>query len=113
MRTVSTPLDALPPGALAEVFAAQAAEGERLIAAETVEIKGIRRIHSVDMQFMGQTHLLRVDLDRPDVTAEELRALFEAAYFRRFRVELADVRALVVTPTPRSSGRARRWTCRR
>ncbi len=45
---------------------------------------------------MGQTHLLRVDLERPDVTTEELRALFEAAYFRRFRVELADIRALVV-----------------
>ncbi len=96
VRTVNTPLDALEPGALAEVFAEQTAEGEGLIAAETVEIRDIRRLYSVDMQFIGQTHLLRVDLDSPDITPEALRARFEEVYFNRFRVKLGEIRANVV-----------------
>lgn len=96
VNTVNTPLDSLQPGQLAEVFAAQTAEGEDLIARESINITATRHLYSVDMQFVGQTHLLRVPLDRPDVTAEELQTLFEAVYFRRFRVELDDIRANLV-----------------
>ncbi|MCA0873003.1 hydantoinase/oxoprolinase family protein [Seohaeicola saemankumensis] len=96
VNTVNTPLDALDPARLHEVFAAQTAEGEALIGKESIEIREIRKLYSVDMQFVGQTHLLRVPLDRPDVDTETLRQLFEAAYFERFRVELADIRANVV-----------------
>ena len=96
VRTVNTPVAALEPDRLALVFAEQAAEGHRLIDAETVEIRTRREIYSVDMQFIGQTHLLRVDLDRPDVVTDELQALFEQAYWRRFRVRLPEIRALVV-----------------
>jgi len=96
VRTVNTPIAALEPNRLAQVFAAQAAEGHRLIDAETVEIRARREIYSVDMQFVGQTHLLRVDLDRRDVTPDELQALFEQAYWQRFRVRLPEIRATVV-----------------
>ena len=96
VNTINTPLDALESGALAAVFARQTEEGERLIRAEPVEIRDIRRLYSVDMQFAGQTHILRVDLERPDVDSATLRKLFEAAYFKRFRVELAEIRANVV-----------------
>jgi N-methylhydantoinase A len=96
VNTINTPLDALESGVLAAVFARQTEEGERLIRAEPVEIRDIRRLYSVDMQFSGQTHILRVDLARPDVDSATLRALFEAAYFKRFRVELAKISANVV-----------------
>ena len=96
VRTVNTPLDALEPGALAQVFAEQTAEGEALIAAETVEIRDTRRLYSVDMQFIGQTHLLRVELDSPDITPEALQARFEEVYFNRFRVKLDEIRANVI-----------------
>lgn len=96
VNTLNRPLDDLQAGALQEVFARQAAEGERLIRAEPVAIQEIRRLYSVDMQFAGQTHILRVDLAAPEVDAAALRALFEAAYFKRFRVELSEVRAVVV-----------------
>ena len=96
VRTLSRPLDALDPGALADVFAEQVAQGEALIGAEKVEIRELRHLHSVDMQFMGQTHLLRVPLGTPDITAEALRARFEEVYFSRFRVKLDDIRAMVV-----------------
>ncbi|RBI76905.1 hydantoinase/oxoprolinase family protein [Roseovarius sp. TE539] len=96
VRTVTTPLAALESGALARVFARQTAEGERMIAAETVGLAGLRHLYSVDMQYAGQTHLLRVELERPDVDAATLQSLFEAAYWKRFRVALDGIGAIVV-----------------
>jgi len=96
VNTINAPLDRLEADRLHQVFAAQTAEGEALIDKENIEIRSIRRLYSVDMQFIGQTHLLRVPLERPDVDMATLRRLFEATYFNRFRVELADIRANVV-----------------
>lgn len=96
VRTLNRPLDALAEGELAAVFAAQQAEGMRLIDAERVRLTGRRVLWSVDMQFVGQTHLLRVDLPGPEVTNATLQALFDEAYLKRFRVRLEDVRANLV-----------------
>jgi len=96
VRTLNRSLDALPEGALAEVFAAQSAEGDRLVDRETIALSGRRYLYSVDMQFIGQTHLLRVDLPGSEVDKATLHALFETAYFNRFRVRLADIRANLV-----------------
>ena len=96
VRTMNRPLDTLDAGDLHTVFAEQAAEGDRLIAEERIDVKDVKHIYSVDMQFIGQTHLLRVPLDRPDVDRDTLQNLFEDAYFRRFRVELDNIRANLV-----------------
>jgi len=96
VQTVACGVDALDAGQLAGVFASQVAEGEALIAQERLEPKTIRHLYSVDMQYAGQTHLLRVSLDRPDVTGKDLLGRFQAAYFERFRVALDGVRAIVV-----------------
>ncbi len=96
VQTLNRPVDELAAGQLASVFATQAAEGARLIGKESVEIRDLRHLYSVDMQFVGQTHLLRVELDDPGINNKDLRQLFEEAYFKRFRVELADIRANVV-----------------
>ena len=96
VHTVTTPLAALESDALAPVFARQTAEGERMIAAATVGIVGQRYLYSVDMQYAGQTHLLRVELERPDVDAATLQSLYEAAYWKRFRVALDGIGAIVV-----------------
>ncbi|MCX7644817.1 MAG: hydantoinase/oxoprolinase family protein [Rhodobacteraceae bacterium] len=96
VTTLNAPLALLDPAHLAAVLAAQAAEGERLIARERVEITGVRRLYSLDMQFLGQTHLMRVPLDHPAPTREELQARFEEAYWQRFRVRLPEIRAAVV-----------------
>lgn len=96
VRTLNRPLDGLDIGAVHEVLAAQEAEGRRLIGAERVALKGIRVERSADMQFVGQTHLLRVALPSRVPTREELQALFEAAYWARFRVDLPEIRAALV-----------------
>jgi N-methylhydantoinase A len=48
------------------------------------------------MQFVGQTHLLRVPLDTATPSVATLKSLFETAYLKRFRVELADIRVNLV-----------------
>lgn len=96
VRTLNRPLDTLDAQELHTVFAEQAAEGDRLIAEERIDIRNVKHIYSVDMQFIGQTHLLRVPLDTPTIDKETLQRLFEDAYFRRFRVELDNIRANLV-----------------
>jgi len=96
VNTVNRSLENVDIDAVHALFAEQTAEGERLIAKEPIEIQEIKRLYSVDMQFVGQTHLLRVHLDTPTPSREDLRRLFEAAYFNRFRVELADIHANLV-----------------
>ena len=96
VNTLNRPLDAVDEKELHRVFADQIAEGERLLSKESVEITEIRHIHSVDMQFVGQSHLLRVPLETPTPDRATLRRLFEDVYFRRFRVELAEIRANLV-----------------
>jgi len=96
VTTVNRPIDMLDPGELDDIFDAQTVQGERMIARERIAATGIRHVHSVDMQFVGQTHLLRVELDHPNPSPAELQSLFETAYFRRFRVRLDRIRANLV-----------------
>ena len=96
VNTVNRPLEAVDMADVAAVFAHQAEEGRRLIDAEDVEIEDVRVLLSADMQFIGQTHLLTVTVPHSAVSKDELRALFEEAYFDRFQVELPEIRANLV-----------------
>ncbi|MBL9049509.1 MAG: hydantoinase/oxoprolinase family protein, partial [Tabrizicola sp.] len=78
------------------VLAGQEAEGRRLIGAEKIALTRVRAEFSADMQFVGQTHLLRVALPSATPSREELQRLFEAAYHARFRVDLPTIRANLV-----------------
>jgi N-methylhydantoinase A len=96
VRTLNRPLDALDMAEAAEVLAAMEAEGRRLVAAETTPITEVRVERSADMQFIGQTHLLRVALPDGPPDRRALRDAFAAAYLARFRVELPDIRPRLV-----------------
>ncbi|WP_112320364.1 hydantoinase/oxoprolinase family protein [Oceanibium sediminis] len=96
VRTLNRPLDTLDEADVAQVFAEQIAEGRALIEAETVGITDLRTTLSVDMQFVGQTHLLRVPLDTATPRRDQLQELFEAAYHARFHVDLDNIRANLV-----------------
>lgn len=105
VNTVNKPLAAVDIAAVHALFAKQSEEGRRLIGKEAVEIREIREIWSVDMQFIGQTHLLRVPLDGPVPDIDELRRRFEEAYFNRFHVELKEIRANLVNVNTSVIGR--------
>jgi N-methylhydantoinase A len=96
VRTQTRPLDTGEIAAVHAVLASQEAEGRRRIGAETVALTAVRAEVSADMQFIGQTHLLRVPLPSGRPGRAEMQALFEAAYHARFRVALPQVRANLV-----------------
>lgn len=96
VRTLNRPLDAVEMGDVHGVLAAQEAEGRRLIGLEKIALTTVRAEYSADMQFVGQTHLLRVALPSATPSREELQRLFEAAYHARFRVDLPTIRANLV-----------------
>ena len=96
VRTLNRPLDAVDIDTVHAVIAAQEAEGRRLINSEKIALVGIDVDYSADMQFIGQTHLLRVVLPQAAPSRADLQVLFETAYHARFRVDLPSIRANLV-----------------
>jgi N-methylhydantoinase A len=107
VRTVNVPLAALPDGLVQEVLAAQVAEGSALLGREGIELEHVECLHEADMQFQGQSHLLTIPLAPPEVTADALRAGFEAAYWDRFQVRLDEVLPVLVNLRTAVIGRRR------
>ncbi len=96
VNTVNTPLDQVDMDEVHRHFAQQEGDGRAAVAGERVDIAELRVAHSVDMQFIGQTHLLRVPLPDGTPSREVLRSLFEQAYFKRFQVQLPEIRPALV-----------------
>jgi N-methylhydantoinase A len=96
VRTLNRPLDTVDMAYVHAVLAGQEEIGRRLIGAEKITLQATRATYSADMQFVGQTHLLRVPLATPTPSREALQAGFEAAYHTRFRVDLPMIRANLV-----------------
>jgi len=96
VRTVNKPLSAIDDATVARIYAEQSAEGEATIGRECVPVRELRRVHTADMQFQGQSHILSVGVDRPDIGVAGLHKAFAAAYFRRFGIELAEIPPVLV-----------------
>ena len=96
VRTINTPLAALDVGTVHETLAEQTRQGREMLARERVRFGSVHVIHGADMQFQGQSHILSVPLETATPTLEELQALFEHAYWKRFEVELPEIRAVLV-----------------
>jgi N-methylhydantoinase A len=96
VNTVNKPVSELAADTVPAIFARQIAAGRKLLERQGVAIEGIRLLHSADMQFQGQSHILSVPLAEPRATREELQQLFERAYYERFGVELPQIRAVLV-----------------
>jgi N-methylhydantoinase A len=105
VRTINRPLDAVDMADVHTLLAAQETEGRRLISAEKIVLTTIEAEYSADMQFIGQTHLLRVPLRGPTPSREDLQSWFEAAYHARFRVDLPNIRANLVNLNCSVTGR--------
>lgn len=105
VTTINQPLDRVDINFIRRVIVDQISRGRAIIGREDVQVDDIRDVLSVDMQFMGQTHLLRVPIDDPAPTIDDLRARFEAAYLARFQVELAEIKPMLVNVNTSVIGR--------
>ncbi len=107
VNTVNKPLDQVDMGEVKRLMTAQRDGALAVVEEEKAEIEETLVIHGADMQFRGQTHLIRVPLASPDVTREEIQAAFEQAYFHRFQVRLPEIRAVLVNLVTSVIGRRR------
>jgi N-methylhydantoinase A len=96
VRTVNRPLDTVDMDHVHAILAEQISTGTARINAAGITLTKTNAELSADMQFIGQTHLLRVPLPSATPTREDLQARFEAAYHARFRVNLPTIRANLV-----------------
>lgn len=96
VRTVNKPLSSVDDALITRIFAEQTSEGEATIEREGVPVRELRRVFSADMQFQGQSHILSVAVERPDIGIAALRDAFAAAYFRRFGIELPEIPPVLV-----------------
>ena len=96
VNAFNAPLDSVDIDEVHAVFAKQMADGKAVLERQNIPLKQTSHTYSVDMQFVGQTHLLRVPLETPTPDRDGLRKLFEEVYFKRFRVELAEIKANLV-----------------
>ena len=96
VTALNVSLDLLPEGRLAAVLHQQVASGRALIEREQVNVQAVHALHRADMQFQGQSHVLAVALDDPQLSVAALRTKFEAAYWQRFGVALPEIRPVLV-----------------
>jgi N-methylhydantoinase A len=96
VNTLNRGLDDIPEEEIAATLAAQRERGLATVLAERGEVEEAVVLHSADMQFRGQTHLIRVALPRTDITRAEIQSAFEAAYFARFQIRMPEIRAVLV-----------------
>ncbi|WP_439573151.1 hydantoinase/oxoprolinase family protein [Phreatobacter sp.] len=96
VNTVNRPLDQVDMDEVKRLMTAQRDSALAVVEEEKAEIEETVVIHGADMQFRGQTHLIRVPLASPKVTRETIQQAFEAAYFHRFQVRLPEIRAVLV-----------------
>jgi N-methylhydantoinase A len=105
VSTINAPLETTDMAHVGRVLADHAARGRALNAAEGDEVIETVVQHAADMQFRGQTHLIRVPLPSATVTRDALQRLFEQRYFARFQVELPEVKAQLVNVVTSVIGR--------
>jgi len=96
VNTVNAPVADLDMAQAKAIYEAQIAEGRATIAREGVEVTEITVLHSADMQFQGQSHILTIPVSGVEAPREEFQKSFEEAYWRRFEVELKEIRAVLV-----------------
>jgi N-methylhydantoinase A len=96
VNTLNVPLDAADMNEVHAILAGQRERGIAINAEEQSEIASTTVLHGADMQFRGQTHLIRVAFPSADVSRETIRSLFEAAYDARFQVRLPEIKAVLV-----------------
>jgi N-methylhydantoinase A len=107
VNTLNRGLDDIPEEEIAATLAAQRERGLATVLAERGEVEETLVLHSAEMQFRGQTHLIRVALPRAEASRAEIQAAFEDAYFARFQIRMPEIRAVLVNLATSVIGRRR------
>ncbi len=111
VETVNMNLATLDAGALGRRMAASGAEARAVVEAAGVAVERIDVIYELDMHYQGQTHTICAPLpvtlegSRVAVSADIVRAAFEASYQRQFSRLLPDIPVRIVSLRTAAVGR--------
>ncbi len=97
VNTVNQPLADVDMDRVHGIMAEQVAQGRAIIRSEGVAVAEEIVMHAAEMQYLGQSHILRIALDSGAITREEMQTVFEEAYFNRFSLHLPEINAVLVT----------------
>ncbi len=97
VNSINRPLHELDMAQVRAIFEAQIDEGRHLLAREAIDIDKIVLVHTAEMQFQGQSHMLKVAIPDIALTRAQLQAVFDDAYFSRFALRLPEINAVLVT----------------
>ena len=95
-KTLNVPLEKVNVIDLHAIFKKQKERGEELIKKQGLDLTEMSSSFSLDMQFIGQTHILRINLGNSKPDLKYIQQSFEDAYLRRFKVELPEIKANIV-----------------
>ncbi len=104
VRTLNQPLATVDPAAVDRIYAEHEAQGRAMIEAEGVPVAGVDTVYEADLLYRGQSHVLRVPVERPFDPAAVLASL-EARYKERFDIELTEMTAILSNLRTASFGR--------
>jgi len=107
VRTLNQPLKMVDPAMVDRLYGEYETEGRSLIEAEGVPIERIDTIYEADLLYRGQSHVMRVSVERPFDPAAVLASL-EARYRERFDIELTEMTAILSNLRTASFGRRSR-----
>ena len=95
-KTLNTPIDKVNILDLHSLFEEQEKKGVELIKKQGLKLTSISSNFSLDMQFIGQTHILRIELPNSNPDLDYLQKSFEKSYLNRFKVKLSEIKANIV-----------------
>ena len=95
-KTLNMPIDKVNIQDLHSLFEDQEKRGIESIKKQGLELINISSSFSLDMQFIGQTHILRIDLPNSYPDKDYLQKSFEKSYLNRFKVRLSEIKANIV-----------------
>ena len=95
-KTLNMPIDKVNIQDLHSLFEDQEKKGIETIKKQGLELTNISSSFSLDMQFIGQTHILRIDLPNSYPDKDYLQKSFEKSYLNRFKVRLSEIKANIV-----------------
>lgn len=105
VQTLNLPLAAVTNARLSGVIATQTELARKAIARNAVGVNSIEFLYSAEMQYQGQSHVLSFEFPTNSPSVDELGALFEEAFFRRFDLRLPEMRPVVVAIHTAAIGR--------
>jgi len=97
VSTVWRPLAEVDPAEADATLARHAQDGRELIREERVPVEEVLVAHEADLLYRGQSHVFRVPISSPGLSAEAVARTLAERYKERFEIELADMKPVLAS----------------